>query len=184
MIPHQISWWDISVVQVIQVIQVIQMIQVIQVIQLIQVMQVRLAHLWPDFRVILHTIWDDSDYLVVCAFLRLNRRDCVVKLSSLCILRAFFMCDKPSASSTYLHLHSDFLVSVEKVIHISLFFIIKMVICCNHLWWLDVVSVWLCCFWNWWNAISTAVILANCEQALKYCVYRSHRWSSTQYPAP
>ena len=28
-------------------------IQVIQVLQLIQVMQVRLAHLWPNFRVIL-----------------------------------------------------------------------------------------------------------------------------------
>ena len=43
-IPHEISWWDISVVQV------------VQVIQLIQVMQGRLAHLWPDFRVIL-LIW-------------------------------------------------------------------------------------------------------------------------------
>ena len=39
-IPHEISWSDISVVQV------------GQVIQLIQVMQGRLAHLWPDFRVI------------------------------------------------------------------------------------------------------------------------------------
>ena len=46
MVSHEISWWDISLVQEIQVI------QVIQVIQLIQVMQVRLAHLWPDFRVI------------------------------------------------------------------------------------------------------------------------------------
>ena len=58
MISHEISWWDISVVQVIQVIQLIQVIQVIQVIHVIQVMQlnkvmqVRLAHLWPDFRVI------------------------------------------------------------------------------------------------------------------------------------
>ena len=43
MISHKISWWGISVVQV---------IQVIQVIQLICVMQVRLAHLWPNFRVI------------------------------------------------------------------------------------------------------------------------------------
>ena len=41
MISHEISWWDYSVVQV------------IQVMLLIQVMQVRLAHLWPDFRVIL-----------------------------------------------------------------------------------------------------------------------------------
>ena len=53
MISHEISYWDISVVQVIQVIQVIQIIQVIQVIQLIQVMQVRLARLLPDFQVIL-----------------------------------------------------------------------------------------------------------------------------------
>ena len=42
MVSHEISWWDISVVQV------------IQVFLLIQVMQVRLAHLWPDFRVILY----------------------------------------------------------------------------------------------------------------------------------
>ena len=41
MISHEICWWDISVVQV------------IQVIQLIRVIQVGLAHLWPDFRVIL-----------------------------------------------------------------------------------------------------------------------------------
>ena len=41
MLSHEISWWDISM-----------LIQVIQVILLIQVMQVRLAHLWPDFRVI------------------------------------------------------------------------------------------------------------------------------------
>ena len=94
MIPHKIRWWDISLVQVIQVVLCqwyfmkevgeISMVKVIQVIQLIQVMQVRLAHLWLDFRVILHTIWNDSDYLVVCAFLRLNRRNYVVKLSFLC----------------------------------------------------------------------------------------------------
>ena len=57
MISHEISWWDISVVQVIQVIQLIQVIQEIQVIQVMQlnkVMQVRLVHLWPDFQV----IWD------------------------------------------------------------------------------------------------------------------------------
>ena len=36
MVSHEISWWDISVVQV------------IQVIQLIQVIQVRLAHLRPE----------------------------------------------------------------------------------------------------------------------------------------
>ena len=41
MIYHEISWWDISVVQV---------IHMIQVIQLIHVMQVRLGHLWPSFR--------------------------------------------------------------------------------------------------------------------------------------
>ena len=52
MISHEISWWDISVVQVIKLKQ---MIQVIQPIQQIQVMQVRLAHLWPDFWVIF--IW-------------------------------------------------------------------------------------------------------------------------------
>ena len=40
MISHENRYWYISVLQVIQVIQVI------------QVMQVRLAHLWPDFRVI------------------------------------------------------------------------------------------------------------------------------------
>ena len=40
MISNEISWWDIFVVQV------------IQVMQLNKVMQVRLAHLWPDFRVI------------------------------------------------------------------------------------------------------------------------------------
>ena len=37
---HEISWWDISVVEM------------IQVIQLIQDNQLRLAHLWVDFRVI------------------------------------------------------------------------------------------------------------------------------------
>ena len=40
MISHEISWWDISVVQVIQVMQMIQVIEVIQVIQ------ERLAYLW------------------------------------------------------------------------------------------------------------------------------------------
>ena len=50
MIPHEIIWWDIFVVRVIHVIQVL---QVIQVTQLIQVMQVTLAHLWPDFQVVL-----------------------------------------------------------------------------------------------------------------------------------
>ena len=49
MIFHEIIWWDISSVPVIQVIQVI---QVVQVIQLIQAMEVKLAHLWPDCRVI------------------------------------------------------------------------------------------------------------------------------------
>ena len=43
MISHEISWWDISVVE---------MIQVVQVTQLIQDNQVRLAHLWVDFWVI------------------------------------------------------------------------------------------------------------------------------------
>ena len=42
-IYHEISWWDIFVVE---------MIQVIQVIPLIQDNQVRLAQLWVDFRVI------------------------------------------------------------------------------------------------------------------------------------
>ena len=51
MISNEISWWDISVVQVIQVIQVI------------QVMKVRLAHLWPDFRVISSNTVFDSDLM-------------------------------------------------------------------------------------------------------------------------
>ena len=46
MISHKISWWDISVVEI---------ILVIQVIQLNQVMLEKLAHLWPDFRVIVFT---------------------------------------------------------------------------------------------------------------------------------
>ena len=56
MISHEISWWDISVVQVIQVI------QVVQVNQPIQVMQVRLAHLWPDCRVIYCEILSKKSY--------------------------------------------------------------------------------------------------------------------------
>ena len=43
MISHEMSWWDISVVEI---------IQVIRIIQLIQGNQVRLAHLWVDFRLI------------------------------------------------------------------------------------------------------------------------------------
>ena len=42
MISHEISWWDVSVVE---------MIQMIQDVQLIQDNQVRLSHLWVDFRV-------------------------------------------------------------------------------------------------------------------------------------
>ena len=42
MISHEISYWDISVVQVIQVMQMIQVIEVIQVIQ------ERLAYLWCE----------------------------------------------------------------------------------------------------------------------------------------
>ena len=48
MISHEISWWDISVVQVIQVI---------------QAMQVRLAHLWPDFWVISSNTAFDLDLM-------------------------------------------------------------------------------------------------------------------------
>ena len=55
-ISHEISWWDISVVQVIQVI------QVVQVNQPIQVMQLRLAHLWPDCRVIYCEILSKKSY--------------------------------------------------------------------------------------------------------------------------
>ena len=48
MISNEISWWDISVVQVIQVIQVV---------------KVRLAHLWPDFRVISSNTAFDLDLM-------------------------------------------------------------------------------------------------------------------------
>ena len=51
--------WDNSVVQV---------IKVIQVIQLIQVMQIRLAHLWPDFRVI-NFFWISCDYKILVLIL-------------------------------------------------------------------------------------------------------------------
>ena len=62
LISHEISWWNISLVEVIQVIQGI---QVMQEIQLIQVMQVRLAHLWPDFWVILLNTFKFNSFLSI-----------------------------------------------------------------------------------------------------------------------
>ena len=48
MISHELSWWDISLVE---------MIQVIHEMQLIQDNQVRLANLWVDFRVIFYCFY-------------------------------------------------------------------------------------------------------------------------------
>ena len=81
MISHEISWWDISVVQV---------IQVIQVMQLIQVMQVRLAHLWPDFRVICTkkcTLFPNGDPSnVILLFVRWLKTEIVKKkLRNICM---------------------------------------------------------------------------------------------------
>ena len=81
MISHEISWWDISVVQV---------IQVIQVMQLIQVMQVRLAHLWPDFRLICTkkcTLFPNGDPSnVILLFVRWLKTEIVKKkLRNICM---------------------------------------------------------------------------------------------------